>query len=202
MRLILGLGNPGARYERTRHNVGWMALDAFASRFRITLDTHEKDAMTGRGRVAGQSVLVAKPLTFMNLSGTAAARLLRAYAIDPSEMLVVYDDIDLPLGRLRMRERGSAGTHNGMRSIIAELGTENFPRLRIGISGAGRESSRDLAEYVLEDFASDEAAIVRAAVTRCSDGMLMFCRGDLRHAINTINRDPATEIQPGDPVAR
>lgn len=200
MRLILGLGNPGPRYERTRHNVGWTVIDAFASRFRIQLDTHEKDAMTGRGRVAGQSVLLAKPLTYMNLSGTSAAKLVRSYGIETSEMLVVYDDIDLPLGRLRFRERGSAGTHNGMRSIIAELGTEAFPRLRVGISGEGRENSRDLAQYVLEDFTAGEQSVVAETITRSLDGLLMFCRGDLRNAMNKLNRDPSPSPDAGDPV--
>ncbi|HEX6159387.1 MAG TPA: aminoacyl-tRNA hydrolase, partial [Thermoanaerobaculia bacterium] len=133
MKLIVGLGNPGSGYERTRHNVGWMVLDAFARKFRIEIAKHEKNAMTGSGRVAGGSIMLAKPLTYMNLSGDAVKLLTNAYLDTTEELMVVYDDIDLPLGKLRIRPNGSAGTHNGMRSIIAELQSENFPRLRIGI---------------------------------------------------------------------
>ena len=199
MRLIVGLGNPGVRYENTRHNIGWRVVDAFASRFRIRLGTHEKDAMTGRGRVAGQSVMVAKPLTYMNLSGASVAGLLRAHAVDPREMIVVYDDVDLPLGRLRVRERGSAGTHNGMRSIIEHVGHGDFPRLRVGVSGESRGQARDLADYVLEEFEPEERDLVTGVIATSLDGLLMFCRGDLRSAMNRINRDPATETPPAEP---
>src|SRR3954463_16491661 len=129
MKLIVGLGNPGPEYAATRHNIGWQAVDAFASKFRIRIDKHEKSAMTGQGRVAGGAVLVAKPLTFMNLSGDAVRLLVNAYTESADDLIVVYDDIDLPLGRLRIRPNGSAGTHNGMRSIVASLGNEKFPRL-------------------------------------------------------------------------
>src|SRR3954451_6189196 len=121
MKLIVGLGNPGADYERSRHNVGWMIVDAFAKKFRIDIGKHEKSSMTGEGRVAGGSVKVAKPLTFMNLSGDAVKLLLNAYGESPKDVLIVYDDIDLPVGRLRIRENGSSGTHNGMRSIVSSL---------------------------------------------------------------------------------
>ena len=149
MKLIVGLGNPGAEYERTRHNVGWRVVDAFARKFRIEISKHEKNAMTGTGRVSGGSVMVAKPLTYMNLCGDAVRLLVNGYLESPAEMIVVYDDIDLPLGRLRIRPNGSAGTHNGMRSMVDELGTERFPRLRVGI-GAART---DAARHVLDAFA-------------------------------------------------
>ena len=128
MKLIVGLGNPGAEYERSRHNVGWMIIDAFAKKFRIDVGKHEKNAMTGEGRVGGGSVKVAKPLTFMNLSGDAVKLLVNAYLESTDDLLIVYDDIDLPLARLRIRPNGSSGTHNGMRSIVASLATEQFPR--------------------------------------------------------------------------
>lgn len=186
MRLIVGLGNPGAEYERTRHNVGWRVVDAFARKFRIAVAKHEKSAMTGTGRVAGGSVMVAKPLTYMNLSGDAVRLLINAYLESPAEMIVVYDDIDLPLGRLRIRPNGSAGTHNGMRSIISEIGTENFPRLRIGI---GAQEQGRLRDYVLDEFSPEDEPIVERAVGRAVDALVLFARGDLKRAMNEFNRD-------------
>ncbi len=190
MRLIVGLGNPGANYERTRHNAGFRVIDAFAAKYRIGVGTHEKDALTGKGRVAGQSVMLAKPLTFMNLSGKAVSLLVRAYVESPEDLLVVYDDIDLPLGKLRLRERGSAGTHNGMESIIGSLETGSFPRLRFGIRGTTYSQTDDLARYVLDEFEPEEETAVAAGIARAMDALLLFARGDLRRAMNTFNRDP------------
>ncbi len=192
MRLIVGLGNPGARYERTRHNVGFRVVEAFAKRHRLAFDEHEKDALVARGRVAGRSVVLAKPLTFMNLSGKAVALLVRAYAEVLSDLFVVYDDVDLPLGRLRIRESGSAGTHNGMESIVSSLESGAFPRLRFGIRGATLAESIDLADYVLEPFEAGEEELVEATVARAVDALFLFVRDDLRRAMNTFNREPAT----------
>ena len=186
MKLIVGLGNPGAEYERTRHNVGWQVIDAFAKKFRIAVARHEKSALTGTGRVAGGSVLVAKPLTYMNLSGDAVRLLVNAYAESTTELMVVYDDIDLPLGKLRIRPNGSSGTHNGMRSIIAELATENFPRLRVGI---GSPETR-LRDYVLDEFTAEEQPVVDRAIGRAVDALVLFCRDDLKRAMNEFNREP------------
>ena len=192
MRLIVGLGNPGAQYERTRHNVGWQVLDAFARKFRIDVNRHEKNAMTGSGRVAGGSVMVAKPLTYMNLSGDAVRLLINSYLQSPEEMIVVYDDIDLPLGKLRIRPNGSAGTHNGMRSIISTIATEKFPRLRVGIGQADQGRLRD---YVLDEFTPEEQPIVDRAIERSVDALLLFVRGDLKRAMNQFNRDEEPEPQ-------
>ena len=186
MKLIVGLGNPGAEYERTRHNVGWQVVDAFARKFRIDVSRHEKNALTGTGRVAGGSVLVAKPLTYMNLSGEAVRLLVNAYGEANDDLVVVYDDIDLPLGKLRIRPNGSAGTHNGMRSIIEELGHENFPRLRIGI---GASEQGPLRDYVLDEFTAEEQPIVEKAITRSVDALVLIVRGDLKRAMNEFNRD-------------
>jgi peptidyl-tRNA hydrolase, PTH1 family len=188
MKIIAGLGNPGPEYANTRHNIGWLAVDAFAAKFRIRIDKHEKDAMTGTGRVAGGSVLVAKPLTFMNLSGDAVKLLVSAYAESPDDLIVVYDDIDLPLGKPRIRPSGSAGTHNGMRSIVSALGTEKFARLRIGIGGV--DSTGRLRDYVLGEITADEQPIVQQAIERAVDALLLFVRGDIRRAMNEFNRDP------------
>ena len=186
MKLIVGLGNPGADYERTRHNVGWMVVDAFARKFRIDVSRHEKNALTGTGRVAGGSVMVAKPLTYMNLSGDAVKLLVNAHLESTDDLIVVYDDIDLPLAKLRIRPSGSSGTHNGMRSIVQVLGTEKFPRLRIGI---GAQDGGRLRDYVLDEFAADEQAVVTRAIERSVDALVLFVRGDLRRAMNEFNRD-------------
>jgi PTH1 family peptidyl-tRNA hydrolase len=195
MKLIVGLGNPGAEYERSRHNVGWLIVDAFARKFRIAVDRHEKNAMTGEGRVAGGAVKVAKPLTFMNLSGDSVRLLANAYLESVDDLIVVYDDIDLPLGKLRIRPDGSAGTHNGMRSIVASLATERFPRLRCGVRGVSFPDMR-LRDYVLDDFTDDEMPAVSRAVDRGVDALLLFARGDLKRAMNTFNRDPDPDPEP------
>ena len=195
MKLIVGLGNPGAEYEKTRHNVGWMVLDAFARKFRIDVSRHEKNAMTGTGRVGGGSVMVARPLTYMNLSGDSVRLLVNGYLEATQDLIVVYDDIDLPLGRLRIRPNGSAGTHNGMRSIVAELQSENFPRLRVGIGSAGEGRLRD---YVLDEFSPDEQPAIDRAIGRAVDALVLFCRGDLKRAMNEFNRDEKEDEN--DPV--
>lgn len=186
MKLIVGLGNPGVEYEKTRHNVGWQVVEAFARKFRIDVARHEKNALTGTGRVAGGSVMVAKPLTYMNLSGDAVRLLMNAYLESTQEMIVVYDDIDLPLGKLRIRPNGSAGTHNGMRSIIGTINSENFPRLRVGIGAAEQGRLRD---YVLDEFTAEEQPIVDKAIERAVDALVLFARGDLKRAMNQFNKD-------------
>jgi PTH1 family peptidyl-tRNA hydrolase len=186
MKLIVGLGNPGPEYEKTRHNAGWMVVDAFAQKFRMAIDRHEKNAMTGSGRVAGSSVVVAKPLTYMNVSGDAVRLLANAYSDSAADVMIVYDDIDLPLGRIRIRENGSAGTHNGMRSIVHALGTENIPRLRIGI---GASSGGRLRDYVLDEFEAAEREVIDQTIQRAVDALVLFVRGDLRRAMNEFNRE-------------
>jgi len=190
MKLIVGLGNPGADYERSRHNIGWMVADAFARKFRIEVAKHEKEAMTGAGRVGGGAVMVAKPLTYMNNSGDAVRLLVNAYLESTSDLLIVYDDIDLPLGKLRIRPNGSAGTHNGMRSVVASLATEQFPRLRCGVRGENYGTGGWLGDYVLDDFTSEEQPAAEAMIGRAVDALVLFCRDDLRRAMNEFNRDP------------
>jgi PTH1 family peptidyl-tRNA hydrolase len=186
---VVGLGNPGSEYARTRHNVGWMIADAFAAKFRIRIDKHEKDAMTGTGRVAGGAVLVAKPLTYMNNSGDAVRLLVDAYSESLLDLIVIYDEVDLPLGKLRIRERGSSGTHNGMRSVVASLASESFPRLRFGVRGANYAEAGRLRDYVLDDFEEDELPIVNRSIERAVDALVLFARGDLRRAMNEFNRE-------------
>jgi PTH1 family peptidyl-tRNA hydrolase len=189
MRLIVGLGNPGVEYERTRHNIGWRIVDAFAKKFRIDIARHEKNAMTGEGRVAGGSVMVAKPLTYMNLSGDAVKLLVNAYLESTEDLMVVYDDIDLPTAKLRIRPNGSSGTHNGMRSVVASLATERFARLRFGVRGPNYAEVGRLRDYVLDQFTVEEMPAVEAGVGKAVDALVLFARGDLRRAMNEFNRD-------------
>jgi PTH1 family peptidyl-tRNA hydrolase len=186
MKLIVGLGNPGEGYANTRHNAGWMVLDAFARKFRIELSKHEKESMTGEGRVAGGSVKLAKPLTYMNLSGDAVRLLVNAYLDSTDDLMVVFDEIDLPLGKLRIKPNGSAGTHNGMRSIIDALGTERFARLRVGVRGESHADYR-LRDYVLDEFTSEELPVLEKSIERAVDALVLFARGDLKRAMNEFN---------------
>ncbi len=193
MKLIVGLGNPGSRYEATRHNAGFLVVDAFARKFRIDVNTHEKEAFTGKGQVGGRTVVLAKPQTFMNLSGEAVMKLARAYLDRLEDLIVVYDEIDLPLGKLRIRANGSPGTHNGMKSIVSSLASDRFPRLRFGIRGESHAESRDLADYVLDDFTPPEMLVVERTVARSVDALAVIARGDLSRAMNEFNKDPAPE---------
>jgi peptidyl-tRNA hydrolase, PTH1 family len=155
--MIVGLGNPGRRYHHNRHNIGFMALDSLAEKYGIDLKRVQSRAIVGSGRIAERAVILAKPQTFMNLSGESVGTLMNYYRILPRCLLVVYDELDLPFGTIRLREKGGAGGHNGMRSIIQRAGTD-FPRLRLGI---GRPPGRmDPAAYVLQDFDPAEIPIV------------------------------------------
>lgn len=173
-KLIVGLGNPGARYANTRHNVGWMALEAFAREHGVSIDRNGYQGVYGemRWRETGDKVILLKPLTFMNLSGRSLAPAAHFYKVDPADILVVYDDLDLPPGKLRMREKGSAGGHNGMKSIIQELGTGDFPRLRIGI---GRPAPGwEVVDWVLASFNADDAASLAQTLPRAVQAMEAF----------------------------
>ena len=193
MKLIVGLGNPGREYASSRHNVGWMIVDAFAEKFRIDISKHEKEALTGSGRVAGGSVMVAKPLTYINRSGEAVKLLTDAYLESLQDLIIIHDEVDLPLGNIRIRERGSAGTHNGMRSVVESLASESFPRLRCGVRGADYAEGAGLRDYVLDDFEDSELPIVNRSIERSVDALLLFARGDLKRAMTTFNRDPDEE---------
>lgn len=171
-KLIVGLGNPGARYANTRHNVGWMVLDAFARKHNAAFDQHGFHGVYGELRWDGDKIILLKPLTYMNLSGQAVAPAAHFYKIAPADILVVYDDLDLKPGTLRMRERGSAGGHNGMKSIIQELGTTEFPRLRIGI---GRPAPGwDVVDWVLAPFGADDLVAINEALTRAVEAIESF----------------------------
>ena len=150
MKLIVGLGNPTKEYENTRHNIGFMAIDALSEDYHIPVESLRHKALIGKGAIEGQRVILAKPVTYMNLSGEAVRAISDYYKIPPEDIIIIFDDTTLDVGRMRIRKKGSAGGHNGIKSIIAHLGTMEFPRIKIGI-GAKREG-QDLADYVLSRF--------------------------------------------------
>ncbi len=184
MKLVVGLGNPGRKYEGTRHNVGFDVLDLLAGRHRLEWESAPADALIAKWRSA--SVLLAKPLTFMNLSGYAIGDLLRFYKIELPDLFVVVDDANLELGRLRSRPSGSAGGHNGLKSIIEALGTEEFARLRVGV-GRG-DARRDLADHVLAKFDPLERTNVAEAIDRAADAAELFVTEGIGPAMNRYNR--------------
>lgn len=189
MKLIVGLGNPGAKYRGTRHNIGFAVLDELAARWQVSFESAPVDALIAKVRGADE-VLLAKPLTFMNASGEAVGALLRYYKIEIADLLVVVDDVQLPLGKIRARVRGSAGGHNGLKSIVAHVG-DAFSRLRIGV-GRG-DPRRDLADHVLTRFDADEAAEVERVTARAADAAEMFVTSGIGAVMNGFNGgDPAT----------
>jgi PTH1 family peptidyl-tRNA hydrolase len=197
VKLIVGLGNPGVKYRGTRHNIGFMVADELARRADVDFETSPVEALVARIRKgpAGDPVLVAKPLTFMNASGEAAGALSRYFRVDAGDLLVVLDDVDLPLGKLRARASGSAGGHNGLRSLIEHLGSE-VPRLRVGVGrgpvageGTGR---RDLADHVLARFDPGEREDVERLTARAADAAEMFVTSGIGMVMSRYNGgDPA-----------
>ena len=189
MKLIVGLGNPGAKFRGTRHNIGFAVVDELARRRSVEFDSSPVEALVAKVRGV-EPVLLAKPLTFMNDSGEAVGALTRYFKLDPADLMVVVDEAQLPLGKLRARARGSAGGHNGLKSLIAHLG-EEFARLRVGV-GRG-ERRRDLADHVLARFEADEAAEVERMTTRAADASEMFVTSGIEAVMNAYNGgDPAT----------
>jgi PTH1 family peptidyl-tRNA hydrolase len=186
VKLVAALGNPGEKYRGTRHNVGFDVADVLSARHRLTFEGAPVEAMQARWRVAGDVVLIAKPLTFMNLSGEAVGGLCRYYRIELADVLVVCDDVNLPLGRLRARGGGSEGGHNGLRSVAAHLGTTDYARLRIGV-GRG-ETRRDLADHVLARFEPEEKAGIERAIARAADAVETWVSSGLAVMMNTFNR--------------
>ena len=189
IKIVLGLGNPGRLYQKTRHNVGFMVVSRLARRMGLKFDKKFCSS-----RVAeGEGVVLAKPYTYVNLSGKAAKALLQRFSLAPQDMLVICDDVALPLGRIRIRRKGSDGGHNGLRSIIKELGTEEFPRLRVGI---GREGIKDLVEYVLGEFERDEMEILEKVLEVAVDAVECILKEGIEEAMNKYNSLNIYEIAP------
>jgi PTH1 family peptidyl-tRNA hydrolase len=185
VKLIVGLGNPGPRYAATRHNVGFRALDEIARRAALTFEGGPADALVAKVRSWSDATWIAKPMTMMNLSGAAVADLARFYQIDPAAILVIVDEVQLPLARLRARRSGSAGGHNGLKSIIERLGTDGFARLRIGV---GRGDPRlDLADHVLAKFDRDEQPEIDRAIERAADAAEVFVNEGIEVVMNRFN---------------
>lgn len=185
MKLLAGLGNPGPQYRDTRHNAGFLVVDALARRREVDSWREAFRALVARTTFSGEAVLLVKPLTFMNLSGESVAAVAGFYKIEPADLLVIVDEAALPLGRLRARREGSAGGHNGLKSIIQHLGTTAFPRLRIGV-GRGEER-RDLSDHVLGRFDASEREEISAAVLRAAEAAEMFVSDGIERVMNAFN---------------
>ncbi|HOK42478.1 MAG TPA: aminoacyl-tRNA hydrolase [Thermoclostridium caenicola] len=166
MFIIAGLGNPGPRYQMTRHNVGFETIDYLAALYRLTQFKSKHKALVSEGMMQGKKVMLVKPQTFMNNSGESLAEILGYYKAEPTQLIVIYDDIDLEPGKIRIRAKGGLGTHNGMRSIVSHLNTEDFPRVRIGIGKP--DPQIDLADYVLGRFTPEERALVNEAIEKAA----------------------------------
>lgn len=187
MKLVVGLGNPGARYRGTRHNVGFDVVDTLVGRHRLNVDRWKTLAETAEWRRPEERVWLVKPTTYMNLSGEAVVALLGFYKVELGDVLVVCDDVNLPVGRLRARPDGSDGGNNGLASIIGSLGTEQFARLRIGV-GRG-DPQRDLADHVLSRFSPEDDEIIRGAVTRAADATELWLTDGIARVMNEYNRE-------------
>lgn len=184
IKLIVGLGNPGRQYAENRHNIGFQVLDRLAARYQLPFDKIEFQGLLARGEVAAETVLLLKPLTYMNRCGEAVKPVQGRYDVRTEDLLVIYDDLDLPVGNIRVRERGSSGGHKGMESIIASLGTQNIARVRVGI---GRPDGEPPEEYVLRDFSLDESIIVEEARERAIAAVVSFVREGIAETMNKCN---------------
>ena len=181
MYIIVGLGNPGKKYENTRHNMGFIAVDLLAEKYGIKVDKIKFKALVGEGRIAGQKVLLVKPQTYMNLSGQSVMEVMNFYKEDIENLIVIYDDIDIPTGTIRLRKKGSAGTHNGMRNIVYLLQEDGFPRIRVGI---GSESKVDLIHYVTSGVTKKEKDLLEDALTRAADAAACIVEKGIEKAMN------------------
>ena len=187
MYIIAGLGNPGKEYENTRHNIGFDVIDRLAEEENIAVMESKHKALIGKGYVAGQKVILAKPQTFMNLSGESIREIVDYYKVDDTaELIVISDDISLDVGQLRIRKKGSAGGHNGIKNIIANLGTDVFPRIKIGVGE--KPKKYDLADYVLGHFSKEDRELMEEGYDRADHAVGMILNGEIEAAMNQYNR--------------
>jgi PTH1 family peptidyl-tRNA hydrolase len=193
MKLIIGLGNPGRPYAHNRHNVGFTCVNHFARTHGIRLDKGQGTARVGTGEIAGGKVVLARPQTFMNRSGESVSRLVKRFNISPSDLLVIHDDLDLPLGKVRIRQDGSSGGHKGIESIISSLGSQDFLRLRVGIGrpnpaqDSTEVSEADIVAYVLSDFTPEQKQIIAGVIPRVSEAIYSILTEGLSAAMNKYN---------------
>ena len=190
MYIIAGLGNPGKKYENTRQSMGLIAIELLADAYDIKVDKLKFKSLVGEGRIAGQRVLLMKPQTYMNLSGEALREAVNFYKIDPEELIVIYDDIDIPTGTFRIRKKGSAGTHNGMRSVVYQLQTDQFPRIRVGI---GSEKKVDLIHYVTGGVSKGEKELLEDALEKSAKAAAASVEKGIDKAMNEYNVRPKKE---------
>ena len=185
MKIIIGLGNPKREYEGTRHNVGFSAIYSISDAYGIKVDTKKHKALIGKGIIEGEKVILAMPQTFMNLSGESVRELVDFYKAGPEDIIVIYDDISLDVGKLRIRTKGSAGGHNGIKNIIAHLGTDEFTRIKVGV---GEKPARmDLADYVLGRFNKNELETIRESVERATKAVATIISDGEQAAMNSFN---------------
>ena len=187
MFIIAGLGNPTLQYRGTRHNVGFDVIDTLADKYNIAVETRKSRALIGKGIIAGQKVLLVKPQTYMNLSGESIGELVSYYKVDEEqELLVIYDDVSLDVGQLRIRRKGSAGGHNGIKDIVRHLGTDVFLRIKIGVGE--KPKGYDLADYVLGHFSREEREMMEEGYQKAAEAVEMILAGELDEAMNVFNR--------------
>ena len=186
MFLIVGLGNPEKKYDKTRHNIGFDTIDALADKYNISMNEKKHKALCGTGVIDGVKVLLAKPQTYMNLSGDSVAEIVNFYKIDPEEeMIVIFDDISLAPGNIRVRKKGSAGGHNGIKSIIARTGTQNFMRIKVGVGE--KPAGWDMADHVLGHFSREDRALVEDAIKDAEAAAVLMMQGQVDKAMNDFN---------------
>ena len=184
--LVVGLGNPGEKYENTRHNAGFLVADELGERGRFPIQRLKFKALTNAAAIGGQGALVMKPATYMNLSGEAVGEAARFYKVAPNHVLVISDDVSLPLGKLRIRTGGSAGGHNGLKSVIQHLGTDQFPRLKVGVGGKPHPDY-DMADWVLGKLQGEDKKVMDEAVKRAAEAVECFLRDGPQKAMNRFN---------------
>lgn len=192
MYIIVGLGNPGKKYENTRHNMGFLAVDVLAEKYDIKINKIKFKSLVGEGRIAGEKVVLAKPQTYMNLSGEAVREIVDFYKIEPQQLIVIYDDIDIETGAIRIRKKGSAGTHNGMRNILYQIRTEDFPRIRVGI-GSGKHEN--LINYVIGGVSKEERSMLEESITKAAESAACIVEKGIEKAMNEYNVRPKTRCE-------
>ena len=186
MKLIVGLGNPGAEYDNTRHNIGFDVIDELSRKHNIPVRSMEKHGLVGKGMIGSDKVMLVKPQTFMNISGVCVAGLVDYYSLDMEDVIIIYDDVTLDIGKIRLRPHGSAGGHNGIKNIIAHLGTQVFPRIKVGVGE--KPKKYDLADYVLSHFTKAERKEMEEGYQKAIQAVEKILAGEMEAAMNEFNR--------------
>lgn len=181
----MDFGNPGKEYEKTRHNVGFRAIDKLAEMLKINMSKNKFDAIIGEGHINGEKIMLVKPQTYMNLSGSSISQILDFYKLEPQDIVVIYDDIDIQIGKIRIRKSGSSGTHNGMRNIISMIASEDFPRVRIGTDKP--KAQMNLADYVLTPFLKEEEELINIGISSAAEAVLKIITEGINPAMNEFN---------------